>query len=81
MVPYSPYSELAASQYTERVADDYGDRREEAAEAIRNRLYTDNYLDSADTEERRFLPHEMAVKHPLVQGSISAELLGRAGSV
>ena len=64
-----------------RVADDYGDRREEAAETIRNRLYTDNYLDSADTDERRFLPHEMAVKHPLVQGSISAELLSRAGSV
>ena len=37
---------------TRKVAEDYGKGREGAADAIRNRLYIDDYLDSADTVEQ-----------------------------
>ena len=61
---------------TRKVAEDYEEGKEEAAEAIRTRLYMEDYLDSADTVEkvvkkakevdsilkkRRFAPNEMAI--------------------
>ena len=42
---------FVAVHTTRKVAEDYGEGREEAAEAIRTRPYMDDYLDSADTVE------------------------------
>ena len=45
-------SPFVAVYATRKVAEDYSKGREGAADAIRNRLYMDDYLDSADTVEK-----------------------------